>query len=76
MSSKYQKNIIKNFIEKQKEKKAIKKAEKMNKEMKEKREAARKQFMLKLLENAKIMNEAREDIEKINVPDKEEEKNG
>lgn len=73
MSSKYQKNVIKNFLEKQKEKKAIKRAEKMNKEMKEKREAARRDFMLKLLENAKAMNEAREDIEKLNVPDKEEE---
>lgn len=72
MSSKYQKNAIKKFLEKQKEKKAIKQAEKMNKEMKEKREAARKQFMLKLLENAKEMNKAREDIEKIDIPNKEE----
>lgn len=72
MSSKYQKNAIKNFLEKQKEKKAIKQAEKMNKEMKEKREAARRQFMLKLLENAKEMNKAREDIEKIDIPNKEE----
>lgn len=75
MSSKYQKNIIKNFLEKQREKKAIKQAEKINKEMKEKREAARREFMLRLLENAKAMNEAREDIENIDVPDKEE-KNG
>lgn len=75
MSSKYQKNIIKNFLEKQREKKAIKQAEKINKEMKEKREAARREFMLRLLENAKAINEAREDIENIDVPDKEE-KNG
>ena len=43
--------------------------------MKEKREAARREFMLRLLENAKAINEAREDIENIDVPDKEE-KNG
>jgi hypothetical protein len=70
--SKYSKNLIKEFLEKKKEEKAIKNAEKMNKEMHEKREEAKKQFMLKMLENAKTINEAREDIEKLDVPNKEE----
>jgi hypothetical protein len=70
--SKYNKKFIKEFLEKKKEEKAIKNAEKMNKEMREKREEAKKQFMLKLLENAKAINEAREDIEKLDIPNKEE----
>jgi hypothetical protein len=68
--SKYSKKTIKEFFEKRREERAIKNAEKMNKEMREKREEAKKQFMLKLLENARAMNEAREDFE-----DKEEDEN-
>lgn len=73
-TNKYQKNFIKNFLAKKKEEKAIKQAEKLNKEMKEKREEARRQFMLRLLSNAKTMNEAREDIE--NSIDEENKNNG
>ena len=72
MKNKYLKEKINNFFEKRKEEKAIKNAEKMNREMRRKREEAKKQFMLKLLENAREMNKAREDIEKIETSNKEE----
>lgn len=72
MKNKYLKEKINKFFEKKKEEKAIKNAEKMNREMRRKREEAKKQFMLKLLENAREMNKAREDIEKIETPNKEE----
>lgn len=42
---------------------AIKYAEEMGKKMIEQKQKARENFMLKLLENAKAINEAREDWE-------------
>ena len=73
MKNKYLKEKINKFFEKKKEEKAIKNAEKMNREMRRKREEAKKQFMLKLLENARAINQAREDWESEDDPANEEE---
>lgn len=81
----FQKMNLKNIQKEMATRRAVKKAKKFSKDMLESKKQAREDFMEKLLENARLMNEAHDDFVKENEevffdedgkPLKEEENNG
>lgn len=72
MKSKYLKQKVQDYFEEQRHKSDLKKADKINLQRQKSKEKAKQDFMLKLLENAKAMNEARESIEQLNTENKKE----